>query len=293
VGRALSMFNFNLTSIDSWETATGTAIGLRHEENDSVCQDRVASFSNSFFKSVALADGAGSRIHSHFGADFLTKKISKISVEQFETFYDESISDLKNTYKELIQSNLDIAAQDYGVDIKELSSTLLFVVTDGSRYILGHLGDGIIATIGNNNDIQTLSEPDNDEYLNFTYFTTSSNLEKYIRIKKGILNNIKGFILMSDGSSEGLYLKSEKQFSKALLDIISWMKEYSSDRVSEAIDKNLKQKIRYKTSDDCSLAFLVSTEIVKDDKIVVHNPLEGLQQNIEDIFNWVDKRYFK
>jgi len=287
------MFNFNLTSIDSWGTATGTAIGLRHEENDSVCQDRVASFSNSFFKSVALADGAGSRIHSHFGADFLTKKISKISVEQFETFYDESISDLKNTYKELIQSNLEIAAQNHDVGIKELSSTLLFVVTDGSRYILGHLGDGIIASIDHNNEIQILSEPHNDEYANFTYFTTNSTLEKYIRIEKGILNNITGFILMSDGSSEGLYLKSEKKFSKALIDIIDWIKNYSSDVVSEAIDKNLKQSIRYKTSDDCSLAFLVSTAIEDNEQMIISSWLKDLDQNITNIFGWIDKKYFK
>jgi serine/threonine protein phosphatase PrpC len=283
----------NSISIDSWETAMGTAIGLRHEENDSVCQDRVASFNNNFVKSVALADGAGSRIHSHFGADFLTKKISKISAEQFDTFYDESISDLKNIYKELIQSNLQIAAQNHDVGIKELSSTLLFVVTDGLRYILGHLGDGMIASIDHNNEIQILSEPHNDEYANFTYFTTSLPLEKYIRIEKGILNNIRGFILMSDGSSEGLYLKSEKKFSKVLIDIASWIKQYSSDIVSEAIDKNLKQSIRYKTSDDCSLAFLVSTEIVEDETIVAPDWLEDLHKKIENVFNWYDKKYLR
>ncbi len=98
---------------------------------------------------------------------------------------------------------------------------------------------------------------------------------------------------MSDGSSEGLYLKSEKKFSKVLIDIASWIKQYSSDIVSEAIDKNLKQSIRYKTSDDCSLAFLVSTEIVEDETIVAPDWLEDLHKKIENVFNWYDKKYLR
>ena len=55
----------------------------------------------------------------------------------------------------------------------------------------------------NNNSIMH-SLPENGEYSNQTYFTTSKNLQKHLRIKKGLLSGTS-FAIMSDGSASVLF----------------------------------------------------------------------------------------
>ena len=273
----------NISPFEEWKIAFGDAIGLSHEERNIVCQDKVSFFEDQLIKSISLADGAGSCKNSDLGAEKITKIISEVSVKSFDKLYHSDEKELKIYYKDIIQNTLQTTSKEHHTTIKDLSSTLLFVATDGSRYIIGHIGDGAIATISNK-QIKTISSPANIDFDNITYFTTHPDLEKHLRIKKGDLENIDGFILMSDGSMDGLYQKSENKFSNVLFAIYEWFKIYSSNDVSKAISKNLHDTIRYKTTDDCSLAFLVKLSDME--KIQQFSELEKLQTYLDTHFDW-------
>ena len=241
--------------IKKWKCAGGQVAGLGHEKFNIPGQDRVAIRENGLIKSIALADGAGSRKKSQIGAEYITNSICDISSVKFNTFYSYSKKRIARRYKNIILNSLKDASKIHSLKIDELSSTLLFVVTDGIKYIAGHIGDGIIATI-EKGKIVMLSEPENQEFANVTYFTTSPNIEKHLRIYRGYLKSKTGFILMSDGAADGLFLKATNTFSNVILQINDWLKEYSSDVVSKAIVSNLNSTIRRKTQDDCSLIII-------------------------------------
>ena len=67
--------------------------------------------------------------------------------------------------------------------ILEFSSTLLFVGVKDNRYLVGHIGDGLIGYFEGNN-VKTLSYPENGDSPNKTFFITGDNAINYFRIYK-------------------------------------------------------------------------------------------------------------
>ena len=146
------------------------------------------------------------------------------------------------------------------VDTNELSSTLLFVAIKGKRFIAGHIGDGVIGVINKDGSTKVLSHPQNGEAANQTYFTTTFFKKERLRLYKGNIKNIDGFILFSDGVEDSLYHKQTKTLATSVFSMCSWLKTYNSFDVSMALYKNLNDIIRKKTIDDCSIALIVREE---------------------------------
>jgi len=250
------MVNLDFLKIKKWKLATGSAIGLSHEKNLIPCQDFAEAIDNGNIKSIALADGAGSKKHSDIGARAIVKEVNTMNASNFEKLINLSETELVEEYKNFITLKINETAKKYSIDINDLSSTLLFTATNGEKFIIGHLGDGAIASINSMHNINLQSAPQNAEYVNQTYFTTNTNLEKHLRIKVDSIKNIIGFILMSDGSADSLFSKQNNKFSSVLIDICDWLNYYPEKVVSEAITNNLMETLRFKTSDDCSLAIM-------------------------------------
>ena len=132
---------------------------------------------------------------------------------------------------------------------------ILFVAIYKDKYILGHLGDGAIG-LKNGKNIKLISEPENGESINSTYFFTSEDASNHLRLKKGKIDKNLTFFLMSDGCFECVYDKNEEKFTKALYRFIDWTKKQSEKKASEAIFYNIKEHFTQKTSDDISLSIL-------------------------------------
>lgn len=100
---------------------------------------------------------------------------------------------------------------------KDLASTLLFAAIKGEQCLIGHLGDGAIGGLYGN-ELKCISNPDNGEHANETYFVTTKHAERALKIIKGNIKekDIHAFVLMSDGSTEGLYSKRENKFIESL-----------------------------------------------------------------------------
>ena len=155
-----------------------------------------------------------------------------------------------------IEEKLESHAIDKEYKLKDLSSTLLFVVVKKKQCIFGHIGDGVIGQLDNQGNLQVISFPENGEYANSTFFTTSTDYKDRLRIKTGTLTKTTGFILMSDGAGEGLYDTRKKTLGTINKKIINYLKDNDSDKAKELLEQDLNRIKSKKTTDDCSIGIM-------------------------------------
>jgi len=124
-----------------------------------------------------------------------------------------------------------------------------------SKYLIVHIGDGVVGMLDSNDILSVLSNPDNGEYANYTYFTTCLD-PKRVRLYGGYIKDLNGLVLMSDGVEESLYHYKTKSLVPVTKDIIKLLDDYSSSEVSSILEDNLKNVFALKSSDDLSIAIL-------------------------------------
>jgi serine/threonine protein phosphatase PrpC len=107
-----------------------------------------------------------------------------------------------------------------------------------------------------NGELKLLSPPDNGEFINETYFVTSSSYKTRFRIFKGELDQICGFILMSDGTCESLFDKKNRKVAPILLTLLNWLDNFPIEEVNIALTENFEKVIKRKTTDDCSIGLM-------------------------------------
>ena len=186
----------------------------------------------------------------------MTKHICALLKNNFDSFLNLESDEVAIQITTSLSNVLSVEAHNNSCSYKDLSSTLLFVAVKNDHYIAGSLGDGIFGVLTSKNNMEVLSHPDNGEYLNETFFTTSSNASKHFRIYRGELSDIIGFILMSDGSGESLYNRKDKYLSTVCTQVLEWLDDNLTHEVTDALCENLENIIRNKTTDDCSLNLL-------------------------------------
>jgi len=285
--------SFNLKTTD-YRVAGSYVTGKSHLKRNIPCQDRTFSNSLNGTTVITLADGAGSCSKSEIGAEIVTQYVADFLCTNFDNIFQKEETIISKTILEGISKSLSQKAKTLNLTVLDLSSTLLFVGVKDNRYLAGHIGDGLIGCF-DGKDIKTLSYPENGEFSNQTYFATKDNAINHFRIykadknnylayypigsqksiKKNMLitsdikklNNINGFILMSDGSYDCLYDKNENRLTDANMTIFSWLQDGNNtiDEVEKALKDNIESKFLKKTHDDCSINLLALTE----DKIKV------------------------
>ncbi len=246
-------------NIVKYKTAFAFVQGRSHIEKNIPCQDYVQSVTSNGITVLSLADGAGSAQYSNIGAKISVEIMNEYFSVFFDDLYEMDDSSIKEMLSQIIHESLEEEVIEKQIVLKDLSSTLLFVAVNDSKYIAGHIGDGIIgymSSIEKYMTIDVLSFPEKGEYHNSTFFTTNQNVQEHFRIYRGAMENIEGFILMSDGSDESLFNRHEERFAPAVERFFEWMSEYSPETVSKALHKNIEEKIRLKTTDDCSVGII-------------------------------------
>lgn len=106
-------------------------------------------------------------------------------------------------------------------------------------------------------EIVLIIPPENGEYVNETWMTTSKEASTHIRDVSYDLDNVKGFVLMSDGTASSLYDKKRQCFALALSKIFKMIEESSLDDGDDSIKSILKDYISKNTTDDCSILIAV------------------------------------
>lgn len=239
--------------------------GRGHVKTGVPCQDKVYSVEDNGTTCLVLADGAGSASHSHFGAEATCKATARLLCSDFDVCY--SSSDVANVQSEILSSILDAlkeVSEEHNCRMSDLASTLLFVAVKDGNFLAGHLGDGILA-FSRDQRLKAAKKPDNGEFANSTCFVTSANAAHRLQLFKGGLNEITGFVLMSDGTAESFYRRSTGTLSTVLNPLICSVHLKHKSMCDHEIRSFFEQAVLKNTSDDCSLAVM---SLYEDDEVL-------------------------
>lgn len=245
--------------------AAVSVIGRGHLKKNTVCQDSHYKYQKNGVNVLAISDGAGSKSYSHIGSKLLVNKVCQYLSENFKKIY---TGDYSNVRKDLMNYLLkELEKKKYSLKIQrieEFAATLLFVAQKEDKFLVGHIGDGVIGYL-KNEELRVVSKPENGEYANETYFVHPNFLEK-LRLGKGTLEGVEGFILMTDGGESGLYHRAKNELIESNKEIIKWLEKRKEFRVEKALRKNIKEKFRKITRDDVTIGVIY----IKEKKRVIY-----------------------
>lgn len=248
-----------LTADFSCKTACAFEAGRSHLKTQTPCQDYVAARDSNGVTCISLADGAGSRSRSDIGAQVAVTATLAYVCKNFESLWQNMDKHNAKAAQRLVHRCLDAFRRKgakLGCDINELACTLSFVAYSHGRYIAGHLGDGVIASVDPAGQLRTLSHPENGEFANTTLFLTDPKAISNLRLYRGHIEAASGFAIMSDGTAESLYQKSSKAPAPAVQKLLEWNATLPGKTFRTVLRDNLQQTIVSKTADDCSLGLL-------------------------------------
>jgi len=230
------------------------ASNLRRGES---CQDRTFYAGHAGAAAVALADGAGSASHAAAGAACAAQEAAKLLAERFDSLCDSGDEEIRDALLGQLLAALDAEAAGNGCSRGDLASTLLCAALKGGRYLAAHIGDGVIGCFGEGKAF-VLSKPENGEYLNETVFVTSPHARASLRIYRG--EGADGFLLMSDGAAESLYIRRTGCFAPAVRSFFVHAALLPGPVMQARMQQTLGEVISAMTDDDCSVALLVKRE---------------------------------
>lgn len=239
----------------SWSMSGAEVQGTGHRKAGIPCQDCTLTYSLKGVHVVTLADGAGSACLSHFGARAVTSAIAHAVVRDFQCLITMSDEGIRAWARGVITYALEGVAEKEACRLSDLSSTLLLVAVKKQRFLALHIGDGVIGCF-KHHDLFVLSAPENGEFANQTWFTTTLSQADSLRVYRGDASSISGFVLMSDGVEPSLYDMRKKQLSHAVINLLIHNQRIPGHKMSELLEQSLEMSIVPRTTDDCSIALL-------------------------------------
>ena len=218
-----------------WNIIQCAVKGRSHEKVNMPCQDKTYALFENDVQTIALADGAGSAKLSHFGAETVTRCICEEMVQKFDDYFNnEDGMTVKQQMIEVIEKRLEQTAKQQQCDMIDLASTLLFVAIKDNKFIMAHIGDGIIGYL-KQDELKIATHPMNGEFINTTVFTTSMDVVRETR----------------------LYNKKDDKFA----DVVKKIMKMSMKSEIKIVEKQLKQSfenvVSKATVDDCSMIMIV------------------------------------
>lgn len=173
--------------------------GTKHILQGKHCEDVVDVGFSHGIEVFALADGAGSVAYGKFGAMCTVKAIKVFMLKEFENIYAaEDGQRVRMLLAKTLHKALENEAERLNCLIEDLAATLVVVARCGNKFIIIHIGDGIVLYKPVDSIFKVASLPENGEFKGATYFSNGDI--NHIRIIKGNLD--AAFMLMSDGASE-------------------------------------------------------------------------------------------
>lgn len=235
--------------------------GRGHAADGVPCQDRTAYGSRAGVQVMCLSDGAGSAAHSEHGAQALVDEGVRMLAARFtDIIGSRDGAQVKLDLVQGLQRRLSEVAARRGCATRDLAATFLAVATFEDRFLAVHVGDGVIGFV-RNGELKVVSAPDNDEFANRTTFVTSSGAAASMRLLRGSLDGVSGFVLMSDGSAESLFNHRTGRLASACAKVIALVGDAPQRQVRHPAHKKqlrrfLETRLRGATKDDCSIGIL-------------------------------------
>lgn len=172
----------------------------------SLCKDTVYFRENGEHGFYSLADGLNSRKKSHIGAKIFQKAIADFWEERPESFFQKPLNVIKAEVIEIEKKVLyNLSQQGFNVEDYESTMMILLISEKHKRFKWMHIGDGLILKERSSGEMEIVSYPQNGITSQFTFTTTSKPHERYLRMGEGNLEDIKRFMLFTDGAIAPFY----------------------------------------------------------------------------------------
>lgn len=243
-----------------WKMIHYAVRGRGHVAENIPCQDKTIALTKNDVSVIALADGAGSAKYSHIGAQTTINAVSDYIVTNFDMLVKEQDGVvIKQLFQKIILDALKEDQQVLDCELNALASTLLVVAIKDETFFLLHVGDGVIGYV-KDEQLYVASKPSNGEFTNSTVFVTSSRLIENMNLIKGTLQNISGFILMSDGTAESLYEKNQQRLAPIVKRLIDWTALLPKQNMLNIVEQSFNNVISSRTLDDCSIAIITNQQ---------------------------------
>lgn len=241
--------------VSRWMTVAAAVPGVSHEKKGESCQDAVHTIRQDGVTVLALADGAGSVRYARQGAECATRCACDWISRSFDALWDMEPAEIAVSVVQQALERLQSLARELSAAPRDLASTLAFVAVKRERYIVGNLGDGVIGC-ERRGQLDVLCHPRRGEFANQTYFLTSDFAARCFEIKKGDSRDVTAFSLMSDGAAEAFYQRRDKSLGRGVQQVSRWLEQYPASQIARQLEVNLREQVRARTDDDCSLAVL-------------------------------------
>ena len=270
-----------------WLIGSASVEGLSHIESKTPCQDYsvVETSNNGKWVAIAVCDGAGSAKHSEIGSRLVAKtfaqKLILLSQELDTRNPGNWINDFVIQQVLNVRESLRLEAQQD--QLNDYHTTLVACLIGETGGFVVHIGDGAIIGGSIKNDQESIyvensrviSEPQNGEYSNETYFITESNWIKNLRITP--ISSLDWMILGTDGGSAFYLLPNNnliKEFIASFLNEILEVSPFNwSERIKEILINEQANKI---TNDDKTIVVLVKKDLAE-----INNKLKFLEKTIK------------
>lgn len=240
-----------------WMTQRAEQTGRGHQMTGVPCQDKTMTMCRNGVIAMALADGAGSARLSHEGAACAVEAVCEVLCRKFEELSTTSSPlDMRLCVLGAVSERMLQRAEELEVPVSELACTLLAVAVRENRYLIFHVGDGVIG-YRKNDKLMVASGPENGEFSNTTVFVTSKNALLKSKVMRGEQAALEGFILMSDGCETVLYHKRSRRLAPFLNRLLQRAELLEREVSEEMLRAVLAGVISRRTIDDCSLTVMV------------------------------------
>lgn len=235
--------------------------GKAHIRAGTPVQDRTKYLSRSGVQVLCLADGAGSASRSDLGAQAVVDEGCAVLVEQFAQYAASNDGvEVKVDLLGRLVAKVAGVAERHDVSPEDLASTFLCVAVSGDRFLGAHVGDGVVGYL-KHGELAVISAPDNSEFANQTTFVTSGRALESMRLFRGSLDGVAGFVLMSDGTGESLFDPRTGRLAGACSKLITTVgtapaRQRRNPEYKKRLRRLVDITIRNATKDDCSIGIL-------------------------------------
>ncbi len=227
-----------------WTVFSASAIGRRNLEQGAAGQDASHCMVTDDVLVAVVCDGAGSVLEGRTGSEFVARTLAE---QLSSTVQAEGGAHLEATIPSAIESvrtRLADLAASRQLALHDFSCTLLGCVATPGGGCFFHIGDGFAIQQGAAGD-SVLSQPENGEYADETYFVTDENWQDHLRLTP-LPAPAPGCVigLMSDGTAPFAVNRTRSGFFRPFIDpIAAFLREATAPNGNEAL-RNLLESPR-------------------------------------------------
>ena len=249
-----------------WKVFFASATGKQHLDGNSPCQDAGHHLAVNDVLIGVVCDGAGSASQGHLGADFFARRLTELvsaSLRSGQFALDTQLDyrDFLVPIIEAARTQLNEVAVGKELVLRDFACTVVGCIASRGRGCFFHIGDGFGICVRNTGE-SVLSQPENGEYADQTYFVTDERWQDHLRltplpdIQQGSLIG-----LMSDGASPFAVNRAKTGFFPPFIDpVVSFLSNATEHGGSEALQQVLESEKTYAiTADDKTLLLALAS----------------------------------